>query len=73
MSHSDAGAVYRNRYYITHKLEKAGASSIKTAVTPDEAKLTFPERGWLMYLTGGMTSIIRKTEDHRYYLRNPTR
>ncbi len=63
------GIVYRVRYSVEHKLTKANASSVKTAVTPDNADLTLLEREWLTYLTGGMTSQIRKTSDNRYYLR----
>jgi len=63
------GAAQKFRYLIEEKLARCNASSPETAVTPDEADFTFSERSWLLYLTGGATSKIRKTLDHRYYLR----
>jgi len=63
------GEAQRFRYLVEEKLAKRNASSPETAVTADEADFTFPERSWLLYLTGGATSKIRKTVDHRYYLR----
>ena len=63
------GAAQSFRYSIEGKLSKCSASSPETAVTPDEADFTFSERSWLLYLAGGATSTIRKTVDHRYYLR----
>ena len=63
------GEAQRFRYFVEGKLAKCNASSPETAVTADEADFTFSERSWLLYLTGGATSKIRKTVDHRYYLR----
>jgi len=63
------GEAERFRYLVEGKLAKCNASSPETAVTADEADFTFSERSWLLYLTGGATSKIRKTVDHRYYLR----
>lgn len=63
------GEAERFRYLVEGKLAKCNASSPETAVTADEADFTFSERSWLLYLTGGATSKIRKTFDHRYYLR----
>ena len=63
------GEAQRFRYLLEEKLAKCNASSPETAVTADEADFTFSERSWLLYLTGGATSKIRKTIDHRYYLR----
>lgn len=63
------GEAQRFRYLLEEKLAKCNASSPETAVTADEADFTFPERSWLPYLSGGATSKIRKTIDHRYYLR----
>ncbi len=55
-------------YKIIEKLKKAGAISERKAVTADEAKLSLQECGWLQYLAGGLTSIIKKTADGRYYV-----
>ena len=63
------GEAQRFRYFVEGKLARCNASSPETAVTADEADFTFSERGWLLYLAGGATSKIRKTLDHRYYLR----
>jgi len=57
------------RRLIEEKLSKVNAFTVETAVTADEAGLSFSEVNWLLYLTGGMTSKIRKTESGRYYLR----
>ena len=56
------------RYMIVSKLEKAGAVSRESAVTPEEAGLNLQEIGWLAYLAGGVFSTIKKTEDGRYYI-----
>ena len=65
----EAGLAEMMRYSILNKLSKSGASSMKTAVTPEKAGLTASEQGWLIYLSGGMTSQIRKTKDSKYYVR----
>ena len=65
-----SGTVHKMRYLIVEKLKKAGACSAKTAVTPEEADLTFSESRWLRYLTGGISSKIRKTKNGRYYVRS---
>lgn len=57
------------RRLIEEKLSKVNAFTVETAVTADEAGLSYSEVNWLLYLTGGMTSKIRKTESGRYYLR----
>ena len=56
------------RYMIVSKLEKAGAVSSESAVSPEEAGLTPQEISWLPYLAGGLSSPIKKTEDGRYYV-----
>ena len=66
------GYAYKMQYLIVIKLTEAGAFSAKTAVTPEEANLTIPECRWLSYLTGGISSRIRKTERGRYYIRPRT-
>ena len=57
------------RRLIEEKLSKVEAFNVETAVTADEAGLSYSEVNWLLYLTGGMTSKIRKTGNGRYYLR----
>jgi hypothetical protein len=57
------------RRLIEEKLSRVNAFTVETAVTADEAGLSYSEVNWLLYLTGGMTSKIRKTESGRYYLR----
>lgn len=56
----------KKRFTILAKLDKAGALSRKTAVSPDKAGLNWREREWLVYLAGGMER-IQKTEDGLYY------
>ena len=56
------------RYMIVSKLEKAGAVSPESAVTPEEAGLNPQETSWLPYLAGGLSSPIKKTGDGRYYV-----
>jgi len=46
---------------IVYKIEKAGATSKKKAVTIEEAKLNLQEQNWLM-------GKIKKTKNQRYYL-----
>ena len=57
------------RHMILSKLEKAGAVSPESAVTPEEAGLNPQEISWLPYLAGGLSSPIKKTENGRYYVR----
>jgi hypothetical protein len=57
------------RWSIEEKLTKVNALTFETAVTTDEAGLSFSECNWLLYLSGGMASKIRKTVGGRYYLR----
>ena len=61
------GLAAKIRYMIVSKLEKAGAVSPESAVTPEEAGLNLQEIGWLRYLAGGLLT-IRKTGDGRYYV-----
>ena len=69
MSYRGAGLAFKMRWLIEGKLSEVNALTIETAVTTDEAGLNFSEVNWLLYLTGGMSSKIRKTESGRYYLR----
>ena len=63
------GLSFKMRRLIEEKLSRVNAFTVETAVTADEAGLSYSEVNWLLYLTGGMTSKIRKTESGRYYLR----
>ena len=62
-----SGIAAKMRFSIRRKLRNAGAVSKETAVTPDEAELSPGEIQWLKYLGGGIFSIIKKTDDGRYY------
>ena len=69
MSYKGAEVEFKKRWSIEEKLVRVNALNVKTAATAEEADLSFSERSWLLYLTGGMTSKIRKTVGNRYYLR----
>lgn len=69
MSYGGAGLVFNMKWLIEEKLSRVNALTVETAVTADEAGLSFSECNWLLYLTGGMNSKIRKTEGGRYFLR----
>ncbi|MCJ7614038.1 MAG: hypothetical protein ABID61_01195 [Candidatus Micrarchaeota archaeon] len=55
---------------LVRKLVKAGAISEEKAVTFEEAKLDEQEQYWLSYFAGVFLGKIKKTENHRYYIRN---
>jgi hypothetical protein len=63
-----SGIQFKMRQRIVNKLEKAGATSIQTAVTTEEAKLDLQEQQWLSYFAGGFLSEVKKTQDRRYYI-----
>ena len=69
MSSRGWGLAFKMRHLIEEKLSKVNAFTVETAVSADEAGLSFSECNWLLYVTGGMTSKIRKTAGGRYYLR----
>jgi len=48
-----SGIQFKMRQRIVNKLEKAGATSIQTAVTTEEAKFDLQEQQWLGYIAGG--------------------
>lgn len=52
---------------INKKLKKVGATSKKTAVTPNEANVDLHEKFWLPYLVGNIPGSILKTRNNRYY------
>ena len=68
-----SGIQFKMRQKIINKLEKAGATMEDKAVTIKEAELDFREQNWLDYFAGAFLGKIKKTEDHRYYIRKSTR
>lgn len=56
------------RFAIVSRLRKAEAVSREKAVTPKETNIDVEEPGWLRYLAGGGLSVIKKTENGRYYV-----
>ena len=63
-----SGFQFIMRQRIVNKLEKAGATSIRKAVTIEEAELDLQEQEWLGYFAGAFLGEVKKTEDHRYYV-----
>ena len=53
---------------ILHKLRKAGATSIESSVTIEEADFDYKEQMWFDYIAGAFLGKIKKTEDRRYYI-----
>lgn len=62
------GIQFKMQQRLKRKLEKAGATSLETAVTFEEAKLDVQEQYWLNYFAGVFLGEIKKTENHRYYI-----
>ena len=63
-----SGFQFIMRQRIVIKLEKAGATSIRKAVTIEEAELDLQEQQWLGYFAGVFLGEIKKTEDKRYFV-----
>ena len=63
-----SGIQFKMRNRLIRKFEQAGATSLETAVTFEEAKLDVQEQYWLDYFAGSFLGCIKKTVDHRYYL-----
>jgi len=57
---------------LVRKFEKAGATSLKTAVTFKEANLNEQEQYWLEYFAGAFLGKIKKTKNGRYYISKAT-
>jgi hypothetical protein len=53
---------------IRKKLVEAEATSVKKAVTIEEAKFDVQEQNWLICVAGGLFSSVKKTKDKRYYI-----
>ena len=64
-----SGFQFKMHYKILHKLRKAGAVTKDSAVTIGEAELNREEQMWLDYFAGSFLGRIKKTQDHRYYIR----
>ena len=63
-----SGIQFKIHSRLIRKFEKAGATSIETAVTFKEAKLNVQEQYWLDYFAGSFLGSIKKTKDNRYYI-----
>lgn len=63
-----SGTIYAMRQRIRAKLLASDATSREKAVTAQEANLDEQERNWLRYVAGGLLSMIKKTNDDRYYV-----
>ena len=57
---------------LIRKFAKAGAVSIDKAVTFKEANLNEQEQYWLEYFAGAFLGKIKKTQNGRYYISDPT-
>ncbi|MDG6222153.1 MAG: hypothetical protein IAX21_08670 [Candidatus Bathyarchaeota archaeon] len=56
------------QHRLIRKLEKAGATSVETAVTFQEANLDDQEEYWLSYFAGSFLGKIKKTQNRHYYV-----
>ena len=63
-----SGIQFKMRNRLVRKFEQAGATSMETAVTFEEANLDVQEQYWLDYFAGSFLGCIKKTGDHRYYV-----
>jgi len=67
---SMSGIQFKIQNKLIRKFEKAGATCEEKAVTFEEANLDMQEQYWLDYFAGVFLGKIKKTENHRYYVRN---
>jgi hypothetical protein len=63
-----SGIQYKMQQRIIYKIEKAGATSWKKAVTIEQANLNMQEELWLDYFAGDFLGKIKKTIDKKYYI-----
>ena len=63
-----SGIHFKMEQRIIQKLKKAGATSLKLAVTIGQAKMDLVEESWLPYFLGDYLGQIQKTGDNRYYI-----
>ena len=64
-----SGIQYKMQQRIVRKFRMAGAISKENAVTYKEANLNDAELQWLNYFAGEFLGKIKKTKQHRYYVR----
>ena len=62
------GIEFEMQHRLVRKLEKAGATSIETAVSFEAANLNDQEEYWLDYFAGVFLGKIKKTKNHLYYI-----
>jgi len=65
---STYGLQYEMEHKLVRKFEKAGATSIETALSEEDANLNEHEKFWLGYFAGIFLGKIKKTDDHLYYI-----
>ena len=65
---SMSGIQFKMRNRLLKKFEQAGATSMETAVTFEQANLDEQEQYWLDYFAGSFLGCIKKTCDRRYYI-----
>ena len=63
-----SGIQFKMRQRIVRKFQKAGANSIDTAVTFEEANLNDQEEYQLSYFAGSFLGKIKKTPNRLYYV-----
>jgi len=69
-----SGIQFKILQRIAYKIEKAGATSkkkavtVEEAITVEEAKLDIQELNWLGYFAGAFMVKVKKTKDQRYYI-----
>ena len=62
------GLEFEMQHRLVRKLEKAGAISVETAVSFEQADLDDQEEYWLDYFAGVFLGKIKKTKNHLYYV-----
>jgi len=63
-----SGTIFAMQQRIIVKLLAIDATSMKKAVTAQEARLDEQEQNWLHYVAGGLISKVKKTKNKRYYV-----
>lgn len=65
---STYGLEFEMEHRIFQKFKEAGAVSMETAVSEEDAKLDVHEQFWLEYFNGIFFEKIKKTKNYRYYV-----
>ena len=65
---STYGLEFEMEHRLVRKFEKAGANSMETAVSDEDAHLDLHEQFWLEYFAGIFLGKIKKTKNHCYYV-----